>query len=292
MSLTLTFPDLATAQQIYRVQLARERLFVPTATPPPPGTPTNLTLRILESGGALTLAVTVISHLDAKQAQQHQLGTTGGVVLHVPILDEIKEPLRALLTGATSQARTTPTAGKDKVKTPTESPEALEQRVKTYLEETRDGTFYDILRVQPGSSPETIRASYLTLMRLYHPDNYFGRIPEILLIDLEHAYQQITAAFETLVDPKKRDRYDIQIGHFGDSIGGSSAEVKMRRAELEEYKAKNAPKIRKAKELFDAAVEDEAAGRKADAVAKIRLAISFDPRNPIFPNKLRALEKS
>lgn len=60
---------------------------------------------------------------------------------------------------------------------------------------------YDTLQVSPGSNAKTIRAAYLRLMRLYHPDG--NPSP-----DAQAKVRQITAAYAILRDPAQRARYD------------------------------------------------------------------------------------
>ena len=286
------FNTLAEAQQVYKSQLSKERIFIPCEAPPPPQTPVELVLSVLESGGAIRVAASVLQHVDAATAQRYGLGTVGGVLLHMPITDQVKGPLRALLTGqGNAAAKPAPRAAKAPAKElKTEEVEALKQELIDYLEKANNGNHYDSLQLPLDASREQIKANYMALMKRYHPDNYFQRIDAVTQADLEMAYQMVVGAYSVLIHPKKRDKYDIEIGNFRDSAGGSSAEVKRRRKQLEEYKAQNAPRIRQAKGLWDEATKAEKQGNYADAISKLKLAMTFDPQNPLFPRKLRDLQ--
>src|SRR5215212_4593411 len=62
--------------------------------------------------------------------------------------------------------------------------------------------FYAVLGVQPGASDADIKRAYRRLARRHHPGiNPGDRAAEAL-------FQQISDAYETLVDPERRQRYD------------------------------------------------------------------------------------
>jgi curved DNA-binding protein CbpA len=67
-------------------------------------------------------------------------------------------------------------------------------------------TFYDILGVRKTDSPESVRAAYILLMKRHHPDAP-GRTEAA---DAE--VRLINEAFATLKDPRKRARYDAELG--------------------------------------------------------------------------------
>lgn len=270
MSLKVTYPTIAKAQEAYRAQLRKQRLFVPGGT----GTASDVvtvSLRIEETGGVLELRARVVKELDASTARKHGLGKKGGVVVSIPLTDEIKAPLKELLTGSLR--------GK-----------TLQDEVTDWLEGIEEKTHYEVLDVSSSASPDDIRSAYLALMKRFHPDNYFGRASDETIDQLELAYQAVASAFQVLADGKKRDEYDIAIGNFTDSEGGSSANVKRERARLQEYRQSNKAGIRKARDLWQAALEDEKAGNIKAARSKIKLAMNFDPMNPAFERKLKELK--
>src|SRR5690242_11767621 len=66
--------------------------------------------------------------------------------------------------------------------------------------------FYVILGLGPGASPADIKRAYRRLSRRYHPDiNPGDRASELL-------YQRICEAYETLMDPERRRRYESSDG--------------------------------------------------------------------------------
>ena len=64
--------------------------------------------------------------------------------------------------------------------------------------ENRD--YYEILRLDPSTSPDAIERVYHTLARRYHPDNEKTGDPEIFL--------RVVEAYRILNDPRRRQKYD------------------------------------------------------------------------------------
>ncbi|OIP29187.1 MAG: hypothetical protein AUK47_28060 [Deltaproteobacteria bacterium CG2_30_63_29] len=234
-------------------------------------------MEVLETKAGVHLNGKVLHFLDAATAATHKLGDASGFVATVPLTDEVKGPLRGLLTGTL----------KNSVFGAPPAP-AISEEVERFLAHSDEETdHYRVLGVERTAGVVEIRGAYLKLMKAFHPDNYFNRIGEELQTKLETAYQKVVSAFDILADQKRRDKYDISLGHFAGAVDGSSEDVKRKRAELEEYRSKNAARIRKAKDLWDSALEDEKAGRLKDARSKVQLAINFDPKNPMFERKLQ-----
>ena len=73
-------------------------------------------------------------------------------------------------------------------------------------------THYQILKVKPAASTESIRASYHRLAKKYNPD-----VNKSVLA--AEYFKSITEAFNVLKDPGKRKAYDAELvlGKFGDS---------------------------------------------------------------------------
>lgn len=81
-----------------------------------------------------------------------------------------------------------------------------------------DVNYYDILQVEPDADADTIRHSFNRLVKKYHPD--INRTPTA-----EQDYLLLRLAYETLVDPEKREYYD---GLFRHSTKSNIANEKQR----------------------------------------------------------------
>lgn len=61
--------------------------------------------------------------------------------------------------------------------------------------------FYGILGIPKDADQETIRSAYRILARRYHPDRGAGSSTE--------KFRQVAEAYETLIDPGRRQGYDL-----------------------------------------------------------------------------------
>lgn len=65
-------------------------------------------------------------------------------------------------------------------------------------------TYYEILCVAPDAAPDEIRAAYRRFAKQYHPD--INPDP-----DANERFIAIQQAYETLIDPDARARYDLAL---------------------------------------------------------------------------------
>lgn len=73
--------------------------------------------------------------------------------------------------------------------------------------------FYSTLNVTRSASEEEIKKAYRKLAMQFHPDKNAGDKKA------EEKFKEISEAYDTLSDPKKREMYD-QFGHAGAGFGG------------------------------------------------------------------------
>ncbi len=79
--------------------------------------------------------------------------------------------------------------------------------------------FYDVLGVQKNASDQEIKKAFRKLAQKYHPDAGGD----------EAKFKEISEAYETLSDPKKRKEYD-QMLMFGGIPGAAAAATPIRAA--------------------------------------------------------------
>ena len=66
-------------------------------------------------------------------------------------------------------------------------------------------TYYDVLQVERGATPEHVRAAWRRLARQYHPDRVPGNA------QAARAMAAINVAYDVLSDPQRRAEHDLWI---------------------------------------------------------------------------------
>ncbi|HET7539970.1 MAG TPA: DnaJ domain-containing protein [Polyangiaceae bacterium] len=92
---------------------------------------------------------------------------------------------------------------------------------------------YQLLGIEPNADVKTIRAAYYELVRVYHPDRFFGRKLGELEAPLLRVFGKFSEAYEVLHRPETRAEYDRYRGarlrtvdfdrYFQDAAGESLA---------------------------------------------------------------------
>ena len=74
--------------------------------------------------------------------------------------------------------------------------------------------YYGLLGLDHGASQDDIKKAYRKIARELHPD--VNPDPEV-----QNKFKEVTAAYDTLSDPQKRQQYDMGAqGGFGGGFGG------------------------------------------------------------------------
>lgn len=137
------------------------------------------------------------------------------------------------------------------------------------LKEFESQTYLQILRVERDASQQEVRASFLKLAKVYHPDKFGGEAPEIRAVAAD-IFALMSSAHDTLSDPAQRRQYLAQLDR-GATTGQDQAEVL---------------KILRAESAFKDA---EAMMKRRDysgAVAKLKEAIDQNPKEGDFHSLL------
>src|SRR6267143_1974664 len=101
-----------------------------------------------------------------------------------------------------------------------QSQSQFEEEVRRLLELAEKGTYYDLLGVNGSSLPSQVKESFHCLARKFHPDRHMGQSERLGL--LQDLMSQLTTAYKTLVDDRKRAIYDKQLADAGAFTLGQS----------------------------------------------------------------------
>jgi DnaJ-class molecular chaperone len=143
--------------------------------------------------------------------------------------------------------------------------------------------YYRLLKIDARADSEAVRAAYHDARRRFHPDSYLSQADDVRDA-VDRIARRITEGYLVLRDRTRRAAYDSAL---------SSGHVRYS-AEHEEEKKTEAAAARGAtpngKRYFGLHQEAERAGDSAKALAHLKTALTFEPKNAAFREKLEAME--
>ena len=80
--------------------------------------------------------------------------------------------------------------------------------VTAFHEKLQSLNYYQVLDVADGASIEDIKKSYFQLARKFHPDLFSRKLPPDITKKIDEIFDQVTKAYQTLSDEKKKGEYD------------------------------------------------------------------------------------
>lgn len=171
--------------------------------------------------------------------------------------------------------------------------------------------YHELLGVERGIEPKTVKRAYFKLSKEFHPDRYFRREIGHYAQRLDRIFKKVLEAYEMLSDPDLCEVENQGAGAAVTAMPESSASAEAasaaaahtparphRTSKLERLRQRMPFKIdhagiearrAQALQIFKAAQASQEAGRLKEAESSIRIAISFDPGRAEFKEALGAL---
>jgi len=146
--------------------------------------------------------------------------------------------------------------------------------------------YYQILEVQRDAPASGIKRGYHDVSRRYHPDANRGLQRE-LRKNLEHVAKRVTEAYSVLRDPRRRQAYDGQLAKDARAVRMQLAEANSlaEKKALEDHMG-STPQGRR---FFNLARTDIDRNDLDSAIRNLQMAITYEPGNDFFKEKLKAL---
>ncbi len=146
--------------------------------------------------------------------------------------------------------------------------------------------YYELLEAPRGTAGSALREAYHAASRRFHPDANRRLDPE-LRTAVERIARRVTEAYSVLRDPRRRRLYDEALGQDGGA----------RRLQLVESAAAATQRTRDEREgrtpqgrrFYAQATADLAEGDGAAAIRNLQLALTYEPDNALFRNRLAEL---
>jgi curved DNA-binding protein CbpA len=193
------------------------------------------------------------------------------------------------------------------------APEA--QRAIELIESRLDRPYHEILGVPPDADARTIKRAYFGLSKEFHPDRWFRRDIGPWRERVDRVFRKIVEAYELLSDPATRAEVQRGLQEAGAAARPASPppapppQAAAREAAKPDSPARPATPFRKrplpplhplarllaerrgkAKSFFEAGMVAFGEQRWLEAAGSLRLAVAFDPANPIYRQRFGEIQ--
>ncbi len=143
--------------------------------------------------------------------------------------------------------------------------------------------YYEVLEVRPEAPTSAIRAAYHKTSRRFHPDAN-RHLEAELRIPVERIARRVCEAYAVLRDPRRRRLYDQRLAE-----DEGSARIPLVEAEAEadrKAQVERSGRTPNGRRYFALATGDLARGELTAAERNLCTALTFEPANPLFRERL------
>ncbi|WP_235216992.1 J domain-containing protein [Archangium violaceum] len=153
--------------------------------------------------------------------------------------------------------------------------------------------YFEILMVERSAAPADIKKAFYRESRTYHPDRFFHLDNKELKDQVHDLYKRVTEAYYVLRDDAKRRQYTA-------NISGPERAQKLRFTESSEAETRAASKRQveeqigvhpKGRQFYQTGAADADAGRWASAERNLKMALTYEPANTRYKEKLAEVQK-
>ena len=153
--------------------------------------------------------------------------------------------------------------------------------------------YFEILLVDRTVAPGDIKKAFYRESRAYHPDRFFHLSDKELKERVNELYKRVTEAYYVLRDDAKRRQYTAD-------ISGPERAQKLRFTESSEAETRAASKRQveeqigvhpKGRQFYQTGAADADAGRWASAERNLKMALTYEPANSRYKDKLAEVQK-
>jgi hypothetical protein len=173
---------------------------------------------------------------------------------------------------------------------PANAPEVFDEQAELQrrFQDLDQLDYFQLMGLEVTAALDDIKRGFRHLSRTFHPDRFFQSTDAELRGRVHAVYKRITEAYFVLRDDARRKKYLAD-------ISGPDRLHKLRFDELAEAEAKAQVKREvaeqigthpKGRQFFQVGVADLEAGRLSSAERNIKLALTYEPTNPLYLQKL------
>ncbi|WP_426751045.1 DnaJ domain-containing protein [Myxococcus sp. Y35] len=153
--------------------------------------------------------------------------------------------------------------------------------------------YFELLMLERTATPADIKRAFYRESRTYHPDRFFHVESKELKERVNELYKRVTEAYYVLRDDTKRKKYVAD-------VSGPERAQKLRFTEASEAETKAAAKKEqeeqigthpKGRQFFQQAQRDADAGNWAAAERNLKMALTYEPANARYKERLAEVQK-
>lgn len=149
--------------------------------------------------------------------------------------------------------------------------------------------YYQILHLDRHAPASDVKRAFHASSRTFHPDanrHLDGELQD----GCQRISKRLTEAYCVLRDPRRRRSYDERISGSGGTLRIQLAEAKAEHSKRDQEERQG--KTPQGRQFFQKAMQELAAGNKAGAISNLQMAMTFEPGNTGFKQKLESVRKS
>jgi DnaJ-domain-containing protein 1 len=181
-----------------------------------------------------------------------------------------------------------------------ESAKDGEVTLEQYLDQIEKAeTFYDVLKVYQDSDLALIKTNYFSFAKKFHPDKFHTESGSKIHQRVQHAFTQLSQAYDTLKDPEAREVYNFKMRRELERLQNRKALLEEMEAKGESVDMSNEAGLRameQAREEFDYGFDYLMNDDLAAAVPFLARAVSLAPKqaryHAYYGKALSYLEKN
>ncbi len=152
--------------------------------------------------------------------------------------------------------------------------------------------YFQVLKLETSATPPQIKEAFHRESRAYHPDRYNALPDSPLKENVSRIYKRVTEAYVILRDDLTRQKYL-------EDISGPDRASKLRFTPADEQEAREKHKKAqveqigttvKGRQLYQQALKDLEHEKPEAAMRDLKMALTFEPGNQLFKDKLGELE--
>ncbi len=149
--------------------------------------------------------------------------------------------------------------------------------------------YYQVLHLEREASTAEVKRAYYQTSRVFHPDAN-RHLESTLRKDCARIAKRLTEAYCVLRDPRKRKAYDARLedGEGERRMQLAEAKTAHQKKQAEEL---HGGRTAQGRQFYQKALRDLEMGRTAQAAQNIQMALTFEPDNAHFKEKLAELRK-